>query len=321
MNVLVEGIGSMVFNTQLKYYKELGWNIIGIDIESTSSGLYRVSKPYIVPKYTDKNCFNIIEEIIKKEKIDIVIPSVNEGLLGWSIRKNYFWEKYGTKVMISNKEVISTCVDKWETYKFFIDNNIPTPRTSLLYEYDLIKPRVGRGSTGIYKKSEISKNINMENYISQEIVSGEEYTIDILCDLDSNPIYIVPRIRLGVESGVSVKGKVVPDIKITNYCKKIISLLKPIGIINIQCFKKGEEIYFIEINPRIAGGSSLSFAASDNWFKAIECFATGQKYIPKEIQYNKYMFRIYEDVIVDEKDLINGVTGFEEDSCGYRYKI
>lgn len=307
MNVLVEGIGSMVFNTQLKYYKEMNWNIIGIDIDNKSSGMYTVSKSYLVPKYCDEDCFNIIEDVIAKEKINLVFPSINEGLLEWSKRKEYFFKKYGTNVIISDEEVIDVCTDKWKTYNFFVKNCIPTPETSLLLEYELVKPRIGRGSTGIFLKSEINNNFNMKGNISQKIVKGEEYTIDILCDFDSKPIYIIPRKRIGVESGVSVKGVTVFDEHIIKYCKKIIDALKPIGIINIQCFKNGQEIYFIEINPRIAGGSSLSFSASDNWFKAIECLATGKSYAPKDIKFNRYMFRTYEDVIVDEEDLIKVV--------------
>ena len=304
MIVLVEGIGSMVFNTQLKYYKEMKWNIVGMDIDNKSSGLYKVFKPYIVPRYSDKDCFKVIEDIIKKENIDLVFPSVNEGLLEWSRRKKYFWDKYNTNVIISDEETIKICTDKWLTYKFFVDNNIPTPKTSLSLKYRLIKPRIGRGSTGILIKDETPSNFNMEGYISQEIVEGEEYTIDILCDFDSKPIYIIPRKRLDVESGVSVKGITVFDAQIIKYCEQIVDKLKPIGIINIQCFKSQDKINFIEINPRIAGGSSLSFAASDNWFKAIECFVLGKEYISKYIKYNRYMFRTYEDVIVDESDLI-----------------
>ena len=305
MNVLVEGIGSMVFNTQLKYYNEMNWNIVGIDIDNKSSGLYKVSKPYIVPKYSEKDCFNTIEDIIKKENIDLVFPSVNEGLLEWSRRRKYFLDKYGTNVIISSEKIIEICIDKWNTYEFFVENNIPTPKTSLSLKYELIKPRIGRGSAGILIKNELHSDFNMEGYISQEIVEGEEYTIDILCDFNSNPIYIIPRKRIDVESGVSVKGVTVFDAQIIKYCEQIVDKLKPIGIINIQCFKKADKIYFIEINPRIAGGSSLSFAASDNWFKAIESFVLGRKYTPKDIKYNKYMFRTYEDVIVDELDLIN----------------
>ena len=304
MNVLVEGIGSMVFNTQLKYYNEMGWNIIGIDIDNFSSGLYTVSKGYIVPKYCQKNCFDVLEDIIIKEKIDLVFPTINEGLLGWSKRKTYFFEKYGTRIIISDEKVIEICTDKWNTYHLFKKNHIPTPETSLSLKYDLIKPRIGRGSSGIFYKNEVGSNFDMTGNISQEIVDGDEYTIDILCNFESDPIYIIPRQRIGVESGVSVKGITVYDEEIISYCKRIIEVLKPVGIINIQCIRNKKEINFIEINPRIAGGSSLSFAASDNWFKALEAFILGERYQTKDIKYNLHMFRAYTDVVVEESELI-----------------
>lgn len=300
MNVLVEGIGSMVFNTQLKYYKAMNWNIIGIDIDHKSASWFMVDKAYLVPKYVEPNCFKIIEEIIQKEKIDLIFPTVNEGLLFWSKRRKEYKDKYNVFVMLSDEKVISTCVDKWETYRFFTDNGVPTPKTSLGFDYGLFKPRVGRGSQGIYLKAEVKPDFKLEGYISQEIISGDEYTIDLLCDFNSTPIYIIPRKRVGVESGVSVKGQTIYDPIIIDYCRKITERLKPIGIINIQCFKKESNVYFIEINPRIAGGSSLSFAASDNWFKAIECFIMDKKYEPKDIKFNRSMFRYYEDLIIGE---------------------
>lgn len=307
MNVLVEGIGSMVFSTQLKYYKEMGWNIIGIDIDNKSAGFYNVSKFYLVTKYSDENCFVKIEEIIDMEKIDLVFPSVNEGLLKWSKRKKYFLDKYKTKVIISDEKAINICFDKWNTYNFFVESNIPTPKTSLLLKYDLIKPRIGRGSAGIVYKNKLPDSFSMDDNVSQEIVKGMEYTIDVLCDFNSEPIYIIPRKRLGVQSGLSVKGVTIYDEQIIRYCRVIVEKLKPIGIINIQCFKDGDKIFFIEINPRIAGGSSLSFASTENWFKALECFVQGRPYEAKGIKYGRYMFRTFEDVIIDEDDLRIGM--------------
>lgn len=304
MKVLVEGIGSMVFGTQLKYYNEMGWELVGIDITNKSFGIYKGFKSYIVPKYSDENCFEILEEIIKNEKIDLVFPSINEGLLEWSKKRAYFKEKYNTHVILSNEEIIDICTDKWKTYEFFCKNGIPTPETSLSMKYELLKPRVGRGSSGIYLKNEVQGSFSMNGYISQQIVNGEEYTIDILCDFQSNPIYIIPRKRIDTESGVSVKGVTLFDEQIISYTKKIISKLKPIGIINIQCFKNDNSISFIEINPRIAGGISLTFASSDNWFRAIESFYYNKEYICKEVIYNNYMFRFYEDTIVNEKKLL-----------------
>lgn len=303
MKVLVEGIGSMTFGPELKYYREINWNVVGIDISKENFGVYKCDNSYIVPKYSEEGCFESIEKVISEEKIDAVFPTINEGLPEWSRRKEYFREKYNANVVISNKEAIDICTDKWKTYKFFCNNNIPTPETSLDMEFELLKPRIGRGSSGICYKKDVYINFNMNGYISQKIVSGEEYTIDVLCDFDSKPIYIIPRKRLFTESGVSVKGVTVYNERLIEYTKMIIDKLKPIGIINIQCFKDNDEINFIEINPRLAGGSSLSFASSDNWFKAIECFINGDEYIAKEITYNNYMFRYYEDLIINKRDM------------------
>ncbi|QZY54309.1 ATP-grasp domain-containing protein [Crassaminicella profunda] len=304
MKVLVEAVGSMTFGPALKYYNEMGWEIIGMDITGHAFGFYKNIKPYIVPKYSEKNCFSVIEEIIKNEKIDMIFPTINEGLLEWSKRKEEYKKKYNANVILSDKDIINICMDKWNTYNFFMRNNIPTPKTSLKRKYGLLKPRIGRGSTGIYFTDEANENFDMSGYISQEIVDGQEYTIDVLCDFQSNPVYIIPRKRIDTESGVSTKGVTVFDEKIIQYVKEIILKLKPIGIINIQCFKNENEINFIEINPRIAGGSSLSFASSDNWFKAIQCFQKGSSYSSKDVKYNNYMFRYYEDVIVEDGNLI-----------------
>lgn len=304
MNVLVEGIGSMAFGPRIKYLREIGWNLVGIDITGSSFGFYTGIKPCIVPPYSDNNCFKEIEKIILREKINIVFPTVDEGLLGWSRIKEHLYSTYACRVVVSPQNVIETCVDKWKTYEFFMANGIPTPLTSFDKKYDLLKPRTGRGSTGLHLKRNVDPNFSMDGYISQELVKGDEYTIDILCDSNSNPIYIIPRIRIDVESGLSVRGVTVYDEEIICYSKKIINELKPTGIINIQCFKNKDGIKFIEINPRMAGGCSLSFASSDNWFRVIEALLNNKDYEKKPVKYNNYMFRYYDDLIVQESDLI-----------------
>lgn len=305
MKILVEGIGSMVFGSQLKYYRELDWELVGIDITGYSFGLYQVDRAFIVPKYDEEECWGKIEEILEKEKIKLVFPTVNEGLLNWSRHKEQYKRDFNTYVMISDENVIDVCVDKWKTYQFFKEIGIPTPTTSLSLDYELVKPRIGRGSAGISFKREIdAASFKMEGHISQEFIEGEEYTIDVLCDLNSKPIYIIPRKRLETESGVSVMGVTINDQEIIELTKVIIKELKPIGIINIQCFKNEQGIKFIEINPRLAGGCSLSFASSDNWFSAVECFYKKIEYQSKEVIYNNCMFRYFNDLIINKNQLL-----------------
>ena len=106
----------------------------------------------------------------------------------------------------------------------------------------------------------------MEGNISQEIVQGEELTIDCLFDKSGIPIYIIPRKRLKIINGKSINSKTVQNKMVVKYIEELAKNLHFIGPINFQCFVDQKEIWFIEVNPRIAGGMALGWKASENWF-------------------------------------------------------
>ena len=72
------------------------------------------------------------------------------------------------------------------------------------------------------------------------------------------------------------------------------------GPINLQCFElENGEIKFIEINPRIAGGMALAFAATENWVEVvIEQMLNGKKFVPKSVRNNTKMYRYYKEVFI-----------------------
>lgn len=302
MNILIEAAGSKVWGTLLPYLRTVSSKIVGLDIDAFSCGLYMVNQGYVVPRYDEVGCFEKILKICRNEKIELVLPSINEGLLEWA-KQRVSLQREGIKVLISPPESIAICQDKWETYQFFSDNKIPTPPTSLRHEYDLVKPRIGRGGAGIQRISP-TKKINMEGYISQQFINGEEFSVDALCDFDGNVVYVVPRKRLAVESGLSVKGQVVNDSEIEMYVRKILSLTPFIGPIDIQCFKVDSDIFFTEINPRIAGGLSLSMAATENWFEALVAMDKGVSINPVKVNYGLLTMRYLSDCIIHERDLL-----------------
>ena len=125
-----------------------------------------------------------------------------------------------------------------------------------------------------------------------------------MCDLDGNPVYIVPRKRILVESGKSVKGEVVRDDEIRYYVTRILNATQFVGPIDIQCIRSSNGLFFTEINPRIAGGLSLSMAATDNWFGLIQRMLKGEEIRPKSVQYGLVMLRFYSDLIIHKSELI-----------------
>lgn len=137
-----------------------------------------------------------------------------------------------------------------------------------------------------------------DHYLTQEQIFGEEYTIDCLFDFKGKPIYIIPRKRIGVRDGKSTHGEVCDVVAINQAIKKIAKEIELIGAINFQAFLTQEgELYFIEVNPRLGGGSALAFAASENWIALmIENLINKKEIQPKPIRYGLKMARRYTEV-------------------------
>lgn len=92
-------------------------------------------------------------------------------------------------------------------------------------------------------------------------MEGKEFTVDTFLDFNSNIITIVPRLRIATRSGEISKGRIVKDREIVAEVKRLLTVLKPIGHITVQCMKTKRGIEFIEINPRFGGGAPMSIKA------------------------------------------------------------
>ena len=295
MRILTEALGSLTSAYLIKAIREAGHTAVGSDIEESVAAGCLADDFIPFPKKDNPKLWEKIDGLLVKYKIDVVIPSFDEMMIGWATRKEYFQNK-GVNVIISPVETIEIFENKWRTYLFFKEIGIPCPSTSLKQDYLLIKPIRGRGAKGVKITNEPA---NMEGMISQEIVTGEEYTIDCFFDYGGDPIYVVPRKRLHVRDGKSTKGIVIKNDQIVSYVTKIAQHIKFVGPINMQCFCDGENLKFIEVNPRIAGGMALGFAATENWIKLIiDNILNKQSIKPIPIHYGLTMVRYYAECFI-----------------------
>jgi len=250
--------------------KELGKKrvrVIGTDCNSLSSGFYFCDKNYVIPKGDDPKFIKEILKICSIEKPNAIISGPEQEILTLSKNKKLFGER-NILVLVPDYETVKICADKIATYRFFKKENIPTPK---IYNKGnvkfpiMMKPRFGRGSTDVFKvknKSELKFYLKkIKNPIVQEFIDGIEYTVDTFADLKGKPLSIIPRVRIQVESGISIKGKTICNKEIIDWCRKIAEKLKLIGPSCIQCIKSNKGLKFTEINPRFGGGSILSIKA------------------------------------------------------------
>ena len=310
MKVLFTAIGRRV--QLIKHFKEYH-RVIGVDIEELVPAKYFVDAFYKVLKWNDEDYIDVLLSICEKERVDMIIPLFEKEFISLCENRKKFNE-VGTALILSDKKIIETFNDKWKSYKFFMSNNIDTPKTynkQNLRDYSfplIIKPTDGAGSKNVFKinnDKELSFFIDyIENPIIQEFVEGTEYTIDVLCDLDGNVISIVPRQRIEVRAGEVSKGRTVKDMAIIErtleLCNKlkIDENIKPIGPLTIQCIVdlKGN-IKFIEVNPRFGGGVPLSFEAGVAYAELLRKMVKGEEILPIIGEFKELTMLRYDEAV------------------------
>ncbi|MBO9684788.1 MAG: ATP-grasp domain-containing protein, partial [Flavisolibacter sp.] len=200
---LLEASGSLTAAYLIENIKKAKAKVFASDI-SSCYGRFLADGFLTFPRSTEPALWEVMEREIKDHQINVVIPSLDETLHQWSAKKEYFL-KHGVHVILSDSETIEVCQDKWKTFQFFSSHNIPTPATSLNFKFPLVKQRLGRGGKGILVNP-AQGTFSMDGMISQELLQGKEYTIDVFCDRHGDPVYIIPRLRLHIKDGKSLNG-------------------------------------------------------------------------------------------------------------------
>ncbi len=304
MRVLFTSSGRRV--ELIKLFKQEGYFTIAGDFDPTAPSLYIADAGIILPKITEDNYISFLLEECKKKKVNILIPLIDTELSILAKVKDKFKE-IGTTILISNYSSVSIAADKYATYEFFTKVRLPTPRTLLLntnkelvltseIAYPVIlKPRYGSSGKGVFcckdeKSLRFFTNyVQEEEYILQELIRGEEITIDILGDGKGNVISAVQRKRLKVRGGEVERGVTIKYPELFEDVIKFSKAFKPFGAINIQCFynKDNKTRFYTEINARFGGGYPLSYHAGANF----------PRYIKRLLMEEKINLNIGEDYI------------------------
>jgi carbamoyl-phosphate synthase large subunit len=260
--------------------------IYGADITNLAPALFFCDYTVIVPRIKDVDYIPTLQRICKEEQIDALIPTIDTDLLLLAEHKHDFGN---TKVVISESDKVKLCRDKRFTADYFNSVGLLSPHPVddwIMYDAGypaFIKPKDGSSSVFAYKvenESELKSFAQqVPDYIIQPFIEGTEYTIDIFCDFNGNPIFITPRIRLAVRAGEVLKTEIVQDNKIIEEMKQLVADYKPCGQITVQMIREkatGDD-YYIEINPRFGGGSPLSMKAGADSAEALIRLIAGEE--------------------------------------------
>jgi len=308
-NILLPGAGGFAAINAVKSLRKIDFNgkIITTDSNPLSAGFYLSDFYYVLPRINDINFINRAYEVLQREKINLILPTSGFDIIPYSKHKNEL-EKMGVSCFFSDYETIELCDNKFKFYEK-IKNDFPTPKYSMfckeVKEFPVfVKPVNGKGSRNIYlcnSKSELEYVVNKyPEMLVCEYLPGREYTIDVLSDMNGIPICAIPRERIETKDGISFKGKVEKNLQMQKLC---MSLAQYIGLKGPSCMQMKQdnngEFKFIEVNPRMGGGTIMATLAGVNIPHLILKLHNKIEIQPAEVVFNEItVLRYYEEIVI-----------------------
>ena len=291
-------------------------SVVAVDITNTAPALYFADTFSLISKISDDRYIDDIISVCNENDIKLIVPTIDTELKKLSHYRELIESKTDAKILVSDEKVVDICSDKTLTQLFFEDNGFGVPVQYTVSEVVegkakfplFIKPKDGSSSVNVFKIDNEAHLQFFADYISdpiiQEFVSGTEYSVDVFCDFDSNPITVVPRIRLATRSGEVLKGRTCKDKAVIEDVLKVVDVLKPVGQVTIQCMKTDSGIKYIEINPRFGGGSPMSIDAGADSCENLYRLLMGEKLSYNENYSDSHTFIRFDSCIELDENMV-----------------
>lgn len=303
MNILFTCAGRRTY--LLKYFKEnlsVGDKIVATDMQLSAPALQVADVKLQVPAVYSPDYVDTILHICKEYDIAAVF-SLNDLELPVLAENKPQFEAQGVKLIVSDTPVIEIAFDKYKTAKWIESIGLAAPKTYVrlkdvkdaLSKGDVcfplfMKPRWGSGSIGLESISDMEEldiyygllmkkikktilataSVGDEYIIIQEKLTGNEYGIDVMNNLDGKNVGVSVKQKLAMRSGETDKAITVNLPEVHEIGRIIGDALGHIGNLDVDIMQRADGTYCVlELNPRFGGGFPFSYEAGVNLPKVL----------------------------------------------------
>jgi carbamoyl-phosphate synthase large subunit len=271
-------------------FKEAGSTTVAADASPLAPALYHADAHELVPLKDDPMYIPRLCEIVEAHDVDLIVPvtDIDQGVV--SARR----EELGALVLLPDDGVVRLTTDKYLAHVALEEHGIDSPPTWLPGELPddlrfpvLVKARSGYGSRNIFRARDRAEldfflgHTAVESMV-QACCAGEEFSIDVFCDLDGRCLNAIPRTMIESKGGESIKGMTIKDWDLIEYGRSVAEALPIWGPANIQCFRRADGRHEVtDVNPRFGGGFPLPLAAGSRYPELALALAAGETPEPR----------------------------------------
>jgi len=251
--------------------------------------------------YIEPITVEIVEEIIRKEKPDAILPTVGGQTAlncALALEKNGILKKYNVELIGASVEAIRKAEDRALFQKAMEKIGLDTPKNAIVHNMEeamlalekvglpaIIRPSFTMGGAGggvAYCLEEFTQIVSYglsispsrEVLIDESIIGWKEYEMEVVRDKNDNTIIIcsIENVDpMGVHTGDSIT--VAPALTLTdkeyqNMRNASIAVLREIGVetggsnVQFAVNPKDGRMTVIEMNPRVSRSSALASKAT-----------------------------------------------------------
>jgi carbamoyl-phosphate synthase large subunit len=264
---------------------------------------------YVVPQYSSPQYFLALQEIIQKERIQVVYPTHLDEIIYLSQLGNRLPKWYQELAVLNPPEVVLSANNKpainaiWKQSGGLVPKAFDSVSEVKDPDFPLIaKPPNGasRGYENIYRIDNRAALEAVEERIAgmliQQRVIGTEHSIDFVAE-SGTLVCVCARTRSRVEAGLSVSGTTVSAKEFMHLLEITLKILPHIGFGNLQIMRDefGRD-YLIEINPKLPGTLIHSAAAGLNMPLILADMKLGNEIKPVSVTPGLHMMRYNDEI-------------------------
>jgi carbamoyl-phosphate synthase large subunit len=287
-----------------------GEEIVACDSSPHAPTFQDVEKSFVVPPVTAAGYVDALLEICSRNDVSVIVPALEPELPKLAAERARFLA-IGTTPVVSSPETVAICYDKVRTAKLLTSCGLASPATflSLAECRDaldrqaiafplVVKPRWGVSSIGTYfpedleelelswrlAQRQIGRSIFAEasaadpehSILIQEKLSGIEYGLDVINDLDGNHVCTFARQKLRMRAGQTDQALTVRDERLEAFGRVLGQRLGHIGMLDCDVFATDHGLSVLDLNPRLGGGYSFAHAAGADYPSALLAWVRGE---------------------------------------------
>ena len=261
---------------------------VAADANPLAPALYHADRHALVPRIDDPGYVDALRRLVAEHDVRLVVPltDLDQHILAAA--------DLGAVALVPDAAVCEAMADKWAAQELFLERGIGTPDGWLPGALPepvpypvLVKARVGFGSRNIFRctsREELDFHLArtpVDSFV-QAVCRGEEFSIDVFCDLETRCLNAIPRTMIESKGGESIKGMTIRDEELIAFGARVAETVGIKGPANVQCFREPDgRLLVTDLNPRFGGGFPLPHAAGGRYPELAIALANGERPEPR----------------------------------------